>query len=115
LYTEIQPEFVEQHYNELKKIWRVVNNEGTLSNLVWNKAYMHPLIIQGWLDFKDSFKLPDDVEVQIGYYKPNVFKIILYRSITAVTDIKKFHSRSINSDESIFFDVVLDNAIIHSH
>jgi hypothetical protein len=53
LYTEIQPEFVEQHYNELKKIWLVVNNEGTLSNLVWNKAYMHPLIIQGWLDFKD--------------------------------------------------------------
>jgi hypothetical protein len=115
LYPEIQPEFVEQHYRELKRKWCVVNNEGILSDLIWNKAYMHPLIKQGWLDFKKNSNLPENVEVKIGYYKPNVFKVISYRSITAATDIKKFHSRNIDPAESIFFDVVLDNEIIHSH
>ncbi|WJX25072.1 DNA helicase [Trifolium repens] len=109
LYPEIQPEFVEQHYRELKRKWCVVNNEGILSDLIWNKAYMHPLIKQGWLDFKKHSNLPENVEVKIGYYKPNVFKVISYRSITAATDIKKFHSRNIDPAESIFFDVPLTN------
>jgi hypothetical protein len=107
IYPEIDPEFIEEHLKKLEKKWHVINTNGISRDLIFNQDFEYPLIYQGWSEFKDVNNLPNDVEVILTCYGPNLFTINSYKMLINREEIPTFSSKCLKPLETIFFDIPL--------
>ncbi|KAL5079253.1 hypothetical protein RYX36_007674 [Vicia faba] len=106
-FLEIEPLFVRSHMTDLGKTWRILNNEGTHHDIIFNKNEDLPLVIGGWTELQKYYTLPNDVVIIVSYYGNNNFEVVRFKEITAFEELPNFHSRFINHIWIYAFDVDL--------
>ncbi|GAU30737.1 hypothetical protein TSUD_145340 [Trifolium subterraneum] len=107
-YAEIDPSFITQYFNQLRKKWLIYNNQGAFNTIEFNKSYENPIISIGWTKLAESFQLPNNVEIELSYYGKNLFEVIAVKEASLPTTINPFHSRSIHPRLTKTFDFILN-------
>jgi len=102
-YVEVEPSFVHKHFNKLKDPWNALNENEQSQLVKFNLSYINPNLTEGWSDLKEFHGFPENVEVVFGYYGHNLFRVVML--LTDPTTIPNFHSCSLKSNQTTYFDI----------
>ncbi|KAL5062436.1 hypothetical protein RYX36_024173 [Vicia faba] len=107
MYAEIDPEFIRNHSDELRKSWTMLNNQGVHQKVIFNQVGDHPIIISGCQFLEAYYNLPSEVVIEVGYYGNNNFGIIRFKELSKWDNLPNFHSRYVFDDDIHAFNVTL--------
>ncbi|KAK2356831.1 hypothetical protein QL285_094154 [Trifolium repens] len=118
--AEVETSFARDHIGQLNGYWKVHNNDTDFHKLKFNNNYDNPLIAQGWNEFKDFHEMPESVEIELIYHGNNVFEVLQFKQLITdneiqpfqfetCTEIPAFHSRSIEPEKTVFFEIELND------
>lgn len=100
--------FVVTYHHELGENLKVLNKEGHIHILKYNKDLIYPLITTGLSDLKEFYKIPNNSRLVIYYFGNDLFQVKNFSTIVSTSTIPSFHSRSEDPSTTIFFDVTID-------
>jgi hypothetical protein len=97
---------VKRHVGRLEEYWKVKKNDTDFHKLKFNNSYENPLItVQGWNKFRDFHDLPANVQIELLYHGKNIYEIFEITDLDNGKVIPEFHSRSMHSYKTEWFDV----------
>lgn len=99
--------FARSHITDLGRTWRILNNDDTHHDVVFNEKEELPLVIGGWMELENYYALPNDVVAVVAYYMNNNFEVVEIKEITSFEELPNFHSMVINRKGIYVFDVDL--------
>jgi hypothetical protein len=104
-YVEVEPNFHKEHIGELSEDWVVMNTSGTSHKLKYNRTMSFPLITEGWETLALFEGFPENVEVVFGHFGGRIFAVVAFHEIGSLDYMSAFHSRSLLSMKTDWFDV----------
>ena len=106
-YPEVDPAFVEQHHNQLTTTLHVINEDADVDELKLKTCLIFSTISNGWGELIQKHKLPENAEVIFSYYGKSICAIAGYKELHDPLSYPKYHSRSLDPNETFFFGVAV--------
>jgi hypothetical protein len=104
-FTEVDPSFVGEFYNDLIGDWKILQDHGAMHLLKFNCHKTYPLLVDGWKSFERFYRLPENVEIVFSYHGSKCFGVKSIKRITACSEILPFHSRDVHDPDTTLFQI----------
>jgi hypothetical protein len=104
-FTEVDPSFVGEFYNDLIGDWKILQDHGAMHLLKFNCHKMYPLLVDGWKSFERFYRLPENVEIIFSYHGSKYFGVKSIKRITTCLEIPPFHSRDFHGPDTTVFQI----------
>jgi len=93
--------FIILYDHGLERQWTLTDVIGNMHVVTYNKNLEKPLLIGGWSDLRDLYKLQDDHNIYFGYVGYSCFQITVFPSKCKPLSIECFLKR-VALDEPLF-------------